>query len=186
MVQPYGVAVDSYGNVYISDHQCHVVMKWIPNVTTGILVAGQLNTGSSTGQLLYRPKCIFLDEVQLTLYVVDFGNDRVQKFFLGTNKTGITVAGGNGVGSGLNQLNGPTGVWISSKDRSIYVNDTYNYRVMKWSVNATQGIIVAGVTGETGSTPLPLDTPGDVALDPTETFIYVADYDNSRVQRFLL
>ncbi len=186
MHQPYGVAVDSHGNIYISDYYCHVVMKWTPNTTTGVLVAGQLNTPGSSSRLFNGPKFIFLDEVQSTLYVTDFFNNRVQKFFLDTNGTGITVAGGNGQGSGLNQLNSPAGIWLSRDDGSIYVSDQNNHRVMKWSVNATQGVIIAGVTGEAGSTSLLLNTPGDVALDPTETFIYVADYGNHRVQRFLL
>ncbi|CAF1216592.1 unnamed protein product [Rotaria sordida] len=183
---PYGVAVDSYGNIYISDFYCHVVTKWAPNATIGIVVAGQLNTAGSSSQLLNGPKFIFLDDVHSTLYVVDYYNNRVQQFLLGTSKTGTTVAGGNGTGSGLNQLKTPAGIWVSGKDRSVYVGDQGNHRVMKWSVNALQGSIVAGVTGVMGSTSLLLNTPGDVALDPTETFIYVADYGNHRVQRFHL
>ncbi|CAF3839185.1 unnamed protein product [Rotaria sp. Silwood1] len=161
-------------------------MKWAPNTTTGMVVAGQLNTAGSSNQLINGPKFIFLDEVHSTVYVVDYYNNRVQKFLLGTNGTGITVAGGNGAGSGLNQLKNAAGIWVSSKDLSLYVGDQGNHRVMKWSVNATQGSIVAGVTGVTGSTSLLLNTPGDVALDSTETFIYVADYGNHRVQRFHL
>ena len=109
----------------------------------------------------------------------------VYKNFLSNgNRTGVTVAGGNGLGTGLHQLQYPTGVSVSRKDGSIFVSDTYNHRVMKWKVNATQGSIIAGITGITGTSPQLLDTPGDIALDPSETFLYVADYGNHRVQRF--
>ncbi|CAF1415635.1 unnamed protein product [Adineta ricciae] len=183
---PYGVAVDKYGNLYISDLSCHVVMKWTPNATAGVVVAGQLNTPGSTSSLLYSPKFIALDEVHSALYVVDYYNYRVQKFLLGVSTVGITVAGGNGYGIGLNQLKNPSGVCVSSKDHSVYVGDQDNHRVVKWLVNATQGSIVAGMTGVAGSTSSLLNTPGDCVLDPTETFLYVADYGNHRVQRFRL
>ncbi|UJR19071.1 hypothetical protein I4U23_022202 [Adineta vaga] len=183
---PYGIAVDRYGNIYISDYYCHVVMKWTPNATTGIVVAGQLGIAGISNNFLSGPKFIFLDEINSALYVTDCTNNRIQKFLLGVSTTGITVAGINGYGSGLSQLKIPAGICVSLKDQSIYVGDQGNHRVMKWKVNATQGSIIAGSTGVTGSTSLLLDTPGDVALDPTETFLYVADYGNHRVQRFRL
>ncbi|CAF1415626.1 unnamed protein product [Adineta ricciae] len=183
---PYGIAVDRYGNIYISDFYCNVVTKWAPNTTAGIVVAGQLNTAGSTSSLLNGPKFIALDEVHSALYVVDYYNCRVQKFLLGVSTVGTTVAGGNGYGTGLNQLKNPSGVCVLLKDQSVYVGDQDNHRVVKWVVNATQGSIVAGVTGVAGNTSSLLNTPGDCAFDPTETFLYVADYGNHRVQRFSL
>ncbi|CAF1173760.1 unnamed protein product [Adineta ricciae] len=183
---PYGIAVDQYGNIYISDFYCNAVTKWAPNTTAGVVVAGQLNTAGSTSSLLNGPKFIALDEVHSALYVVDYYNYRVQKFLLGVSTVGITVAGGNGYGIGLNQLKNPSGVCVSSKDHSVYVGDQGNHRVMKWMINATQGSIVAGVTGVAGSTSSLLNTPGDCAFDAEQTFLYVADYGNHRVQRFTL
>lgn len=183
---PYGVAVDNQGNIYISDYFCHIVTKWTLNSTSSKLVAGQMNTAGSTNRMLYTPRSLFYDENSSTLYVVDSDNHRVQKFSVNGNGTGITVAGGNGQGAGLNQLRRPTGLWVSNKDGSVYVCDTYNHRVMKWKVNATQGLLVAGITGTTGSSAQLLNTPGDIALDPSETYLYVTDYGNHRVQRFRL
>ncbi|CAF1008415.1 unnamed protein product [Adineta steineri] len=45
---------------------------------------------------------------------------------------GITVAGGNGQGAGLNQLNGPDGIYIDD-DKSIYIADSWNDRIVKWN-----------------------------------------------------
>ncbi len=69
----------------------------------------------------------------MALYVADFFNDRVHKFMINGNGTGITVAGGNGAGGngaggngaglGLNQLYRPVGVWVSRKDGSVYVGE---------------------------------------------------------------
>ena len=79
---PYGVAVDGQGNIYVSDFSCHMITKWTVNSTNGILIAGQMNTAGSTNQLLHTPKCIFYDENSSALYVVDYDNHRVQKFFV--------------------------------------------------------------------------------------------------------
>ncbi|CAF0841920.1 unnamed protein product [Adineta steineri] len=106
---------------------------------------------------------------------------------IGSNRTGITVAGGNGAGSNLNQLNDPSGVWVTRNGQTLYIADTNNNRVMRWNLGDTQGSVVAGsATGVAGSTNTLLSSPGDVALDPTETYLYVSDYYNNRVQRFVL
>jgi DNA-binding beta-propeller fold protein YncE len=183
---PNGIAVDRQGNIYVADHGCHMIVKWPPNATTGVLVFGQMNTAGSSNLLLNHPKCIFYDEIANALYVADFTNYRIQKFMINGTGAGVTVAGGYGWGPSLNQLNGPVGVWVSRKDGSIYVSEMYNNRVTKWAVNASQGSIVAGVTQTSGSSSTLLNSPGDIALDPTETYLYVADYSNHRVQRFRL
>jgi sugar lactone lactonase YvrE len=62
---------------------------------------------------------------------------------------------------------------------SVYVADSSNHRVMKWTVNATEGIIVAGGNGN-GSRTDQLTIPGGISVDERET-IYVADELNHRV-----
>ncbi|CAF3801481.1 unnamed protein product [Rotaria sp. Silwood1] len=89
---PWGLAVDASGNVYISDHRNSRVMKWTPGSTTGTLVAGIGNgTVGNGSRELSGPMGIFLDQ-NLTLYIADFYNDRIQKWPLGST-TGTTVAG---------------------------------------------------------------------------------------------
>ena len=53
------------------------------------------------------------------------------------------MAGGNGAGSGLNQLNQPYGIFLDSM-KNIYVADYNNYRIMKWAPGSTSGETVAG------------------------------------------
>lgn len=54
---------------------------------------------------------------------------------------GITVAGGHGPGSGLNQLDHPMGLFIDEHS-TIYIADTHNHRILKWSPGASQGEIL--------------------------------------------
>ena len=57
-----------------------------------------------------------------------------------TNGTeGKAVAGGNGNGTGLHQLNQPTAVVLDTEDGSLIICDSGNRRVVQWSLpNTTQ------------------------------------------------
>jgi sugar lactone lactonase YvrE len=181
----YGVAVDQSGNIYVSQYSCYMVVKWTPNATKGTLVAGQPGISGSTSTTLSYVRYIHLDEDRSALYVSDTGNNRIQKFIIGGNGTGITVAGGAGAGANLNQLKSPAGIRVTSDGQTFYIADYGNNRIMKWVIGASQGVVVAGsASGVAGSTSQLLNGPGGLALDPTETYLYVADNGNHRVQRF--
>ena len=64
---------------------------------------------------------------------------------------GVVVAGGNDRGTNLNQLNGPSGIFVDD-DGSIYISEQVNDRIVKWLPGATAGIVVAGGNGK-GSSP---------------------------------
>ncbi|CAF1981203.1 unnamed protein product, partial [Rotaria magnacalcarata] len=56
---------------------------------------------------------------------------------------GIVVAGGQGAGSALTQLNGPCGLFVDTLG-TVYVTDSGNHRVMRWTQGATQGTVIVG------------------------------------------
>ncbi|CAF2139367.1 unnamed protein product, partial [Rotaria magnacalcarata] len=82
-----------------------------------------------------------MDE-QRYLYVSDVVKHEVRRYQLG-EENGTLVAGGNGEGDELNQLNWPTYLFVD-RDHSVYVSDYSNNRVMKWVDGAKEGIVVAG------------------------------------------
>ncbi|CAF4150867.1 unnamed protein product, partial [Rotaria sp. Silwood2] len=53
-------------------------------------------------------------------------------------QNGTTVSGGNGLDSGLNQLNNPLGLDVND-DQTIYVADLTNHRIIEWKLGATSG-----------------------------------------------
>jgi len=187
LYNPTGVVVDSVGNVYIASYSCNWVQKWAPNATSSTIVAGSSSAvGGSSSQLLYIPYGLALDESNSYLYVADRLNNRIQRFALGSS-TGVTVAGGLTTGTGANQLNHPTTIYISKIDGSLYIVDNGNSRIQKWAINATSGITVAGNPyGISGTTPYLLNHPYSFAFDSTETYLYVSDSSNNRIQRFTL
>ncbi|CAF1562458.1 unnamed protein product, partial [Adineta steineri] len=91
----------------------------------------------------------------------------------------ITVAGGNGQGQKLNQLNGPTGIFID-ENKNVFVADDCNDRIVEWKYNAKQGQIIAGGHGK-GSRLYQLNCPTDVIVDQQNNAIIIADFQNKRV-----
>ena len=90
---PYGVAVDSSGNVYVAD-MVTTVFKNSPATVhssqSGVLKVQLMDNSSS-------PKGVAVDSSG-NVYVADTGNDRIQKFT--SNGTFITKWGSNGNGDG--------------------------------------------------------------------------------------
>ncbi|CAF1402643.1 unnamed protein product [Adineta steineri] len=116
------------------------------------------------------------------LYVSDGVKNEVRRWKMGEyNNEGIVVAGGNGKGDKLNQLDSPNFVFVD-EDQSVYVSDIFNHRVMKWRKDAKEGIIVAGGNGPGGNLNQ-LSSPMAVIVDDFGQ-IYVADCDNHRVMRW--
>ncbi len=180
-----GLAIDSQKTIYLSDQNTARVMKWKQNATYGTLIAGT-NVSGSGSQQLNRPFALYLDELNSYLYITDANNHRIQRYYLGVTTNVTTVAGGNGPGSGTNQLNTPNGVCVSKKTGAIYIADTNNNRIQRWSPGATSGVTIVGIAGTSGTASTLLNRPVVVALSPNETFLYVSDFYNNRVQRFQL
>ncbi|CAF1613200.1 unnamed protein product [Rotaria magnacalcarata] len=212
-----GVYVDNRTqDLYIADNANQRVQRWSANATTGYtvfgsvsnglssilgirfsnaikltVIAGNGTSGSSAG-LLFSPRHIYLDTTGTSLYIPDFGNNRVQLWNMSsigniTNASGITAACGNGAGITSNLLNGPHAVVVSSKNGAVYVSDTLNYRIQRWVVGASTESTIAGDPNVlSGSSSSLLNTPIGLAIDADETHLFVSDMGNNRLQCFLL
>jgi len=113
------------------------------------------------------------------LFVSDWIEDAVKRWRKGEiGGKGTIVAGGNGTGNKLNQLNIPTYIFIS-REETVYVSDQNNHRVMKWLKDANEGIIVAGGQ-EKGNNLNQLSYPQGLVVNEVGD-IYVADYGNNRI-----
>lgn len=120
-------------------------------------------------------KCFYL----LVLVISNMAHSQDSEF--DWNTTGITVAGGNGAGSGQNQLNFPYSVFIDPNN-NLYIADTQNHRIQKWEAGATAVITVAGGNGA-GANGNQLNTPTCVWVDADQN-IYVMDSFNNRIQKW--
>jgi DNA-binding beta-propeller fold protein YncE len=187
---PFGVQFDAHRNLYVSDWMQRVI-RWAPNATIGTIVAGTETAGSDASSF-DLPDIFDLDASGEYVYVADRNNNRIQKWklpFNGSSRAtaGVTVAGGNGAGNLPNQLNSPHSVCLSKKTGAIYIADSGNNRVQRWQMGATEGVTIAGSPqGVSSAGPAEFYYPEGVFLDANETYLYVADQGNNRVQRFTL
>ena len=111
------------------------------------------------------------------LYVSDWKTNEVKRWKKGEKHVTV-VAGGNGNGNDLNQLNNPTFIYVDEND-SLYVSDSKNHRVVQWNVDAKEGFVVAGGNGQ-GNGLEQLSEPQGVVVDRMGR-IYVADSYNHRI-----
>ncbi|CAF1204700.1 unnamed protein product [Adineta steineri] len=95
----------------------------------------------------------------------------------------ITVAGGNGKGQELNQLQCSLGIFID-KTKNIFIADFWNHRIVEWKCNAKQGQIIAGGNGK-GNRMDQLNRPTDVIVDQRNHSIIIADSLNRRVIQWM-
>ncbi|CAF1066075.1 unnamed protein product [Adineta steineri] len=95
----------------------------------------------------------------------------------------ITVAGGNGQGRQLNQLNYPLGIFIDEK-KNIFVAGNESDDIVEWKYNAKEGQIIAGGNGY-GNRMDQLNWPTNVIVDPQSHSIIIAEFWNSRVIQWL-
>ncbi|CAF4208541.1 unnamed protein product [Adineta steineri] len=114
------------------------------------------------------------------LYVSDWKKNEVRRWKQG-EREGTIVAGGNGEGNYLNQLDCPSYIFVD-QDHSVYVSDRHNKRVMKWMKGAKEGIVVAGGKGQENSL-TQLSNPQGVIVDHLGN-VYVADYFSHRIMRW--
>ncbi|CAF1344141.1 unnamed protein product [Rotaria sordida] len=145
----------------------------------GRVVRWSRRSGTTQGEILIdNINCwgLAMDD-QRYLYISDYDKHEVKRYQIG-DMNGTIVAGGNGKGAGLNQLNWPTYIFVDQQ-QTIYVSDNNNHRVMKWNKGAKEGIVVAGGQGG-GNALTQLSNPQGLFVDTLGT-IYVADWGNHRV-----
>ena len=174
-----GLYVDTNNTIYCSmDGQQRVIAKSL-NITSNATttVAGTGTGGSASNQFMY-PNGIVID-LNYTLYVADWGNNRVQRFWRG-QLIATTVAGTGAAGTIT--LSGPTGVMVDSLGY-LYIADYGNGRIVGQGPFGFRCVV--GCSGSTGSASNQLYQPQNLGFDYSGN-IYVADSGNSRIQRYLL
>ncbi|MCS6773586.1 MAG: TIGR03663 family protein [Anaerolineae bacterium] len=123
---PWGIAVDRAGNIYVADTFNHRVQKFTPEGVF-LLSWGQPGVSNEPGEgkrtLFFGPRGIAFDR-QGRVLVTDTGNKRVQVF--DTEGNFLTQFGAPGDEPG--QFNEPVGIAVDERGL-IYVADVWNRRV---------------------------------------------------------
>ncbi|CAF1340574.1 unnamed protein product [Adineta ricciae] len=160
----WGLAMDTNGNIFVSDYEKNEIRKWKKGKINGILVAGGNGNGNKLNQF-NGPTYIFIDSED-SIYVADNFNHRIMKWEKNARQ-GIVVAGGNDFVDQFHQ---------------IFIADWGNHRIMKWIEGDNKGSVVVGGNGN-GKESNQLAYPTGLAFDQQGN-LYVADSLNYRIQLY--
>jgi len=167
--EPYGVAIDSSGYVYVGDHKNNRIQKFTSN---GGYETKWGSYGSGNVQFIH-PVGTAVDNSGY-VYVADEENHRIQKF----TSDGSYVTKWGRYGSGNGEFKEPWGL-VADMSVYIYVTDRLNHRIQKFTSDGTY------VTqwGSQGSGNGQFDNPHGIAVDEAG-YVYVVDTHNYRIQKF--
>ena len=146
---PYGLALDSSGNLYIADLGNARIRRITPSglISTvaggGSLAAGGANEGSNASLVAFKsPRNIAINDAGI-LYISDFGAHRVYRMALDGTLTTIAGTGYPGYsGDGpapFTQLNYPTAV-AADHSGNVYIADSGNHLIRRVRVGQLTSI----------------------------------------------
>ncbi|MFE3375989.1 NHL domain-containing protein [Streptomyces anulatus] len=192
--RPYGIAVDSAGSVYFSDHSNHRIRRITTdgkiNTVAGAAAGFRGDAGPAVSAQLNGPREVAVDRAG-AVYVADSSNHRVRKITADgqiSTVAGSGVAGFSGDGGPATaaRLNLPMGVAVDSAG-ALYVCDYHNQRVRKITANGqistVAGSGVAGFAGDGGPAVIAqLRNPYAVVVN-SDGELFIADSSNHRVRK---
>jgi sugar lactone lactonase YvrE len=199
---PEGIAVDSSNPlnkvVYVIDGKNHRIQKF----TSDGMYLGQWGSfGQGEGQFI-QPRDIAIDtsdSLNKVVYVVDSNNDRIQKFYDDGTYIGQLGYPNDGIGENFGEFRMPSGIAVDSSG-SVYVSESYSthgpQRIQKFTSNGDFVTAWGSYCDISNSFSCNTNAPGakergdgqfnrpiGIAID-SSGFIYVADTDNHRIQKF--
>jgi trimeric autotransporter adhesin len=188
---PFGVAVDTFGNLYIADELNQRIRRVSPSgiisTVAGNGVAGFSGDGGpATDAELNNPLGVSVDSAG-NIYIADSSNNRIRE--VSPNGIISTVAGA-GVGipgdDTYTGLNGPSSMALDAAG-NLYIADRDNMRVEKVTpggiITTVAGNGTQGSSGDGGpAASAQLYLPTGVTLD-TAGNLYIADFANGRIRK---
>jgi signal transduction histidine kinase/sugar lactone lactonase YvrE len=153
-LRPAGVAVGADGSIYVADHFNDRIVKFN---SEGHFQAA---LGTLPEVQVRRPEGLALDR-DGNLWVADYGRDRVVK--LSASDGHLLIALGTR-GSASGEFSGPKGVAVDPTSGRLFVADTGNGRVQRFTADGTFEVQWPLPEARPASTPTPTTTP---AATPT-------------------
>ncbi len=179
--QPSGLALDSAGNLYISDSNNNRIRRVGSDGTIATIAGSSTRAGfGGDGSLaayaqLSQPRGLAFDRAG-NLYVADTGNNRIRR----VNKAGFIES------LPVLDLSAPHGVAIDSDD-SVIIIDTGNNRVRRWRPNGTvlplAGTGRAEFSGDGGPASQAALASPSAALPLADGTVLIADWGNNRIRK---
>ncbi len=188
---PFGIAIDTFGNVYMADDGNHNIRKIIGNTVyhlTGSIngISGSIDGISSNASFSF-PSGIAIDANGI-IYVADRGNNKIRKVV----SNGVTTYAGSGTGfadgpASTAQFSSPWGV-TTDAEGNVYVADGNNQRIRKITTTGVVSTIAGSSTqgsADSIGTMATFNNPYALTIDESDN-IYVADYGNHKIRKITI
>jgi sugar lactone lactonase YvrE len=187
--QPWDIAVDASGNLYVADFNNHKIRKiTIAGVVSTF--AGSGTTGSSdatgTAATFFRPTGITFDNSG-TMYVVDSGNHKIRKI----TTTGVVSTLAGSTTSGSNDGSGTSAQFFNPYDLAVdasgtvYVTDFGNHKIRMITaagvVSTFAGASTFGSNDGSG-TSAQFSRPAGITIDAAG-ILYIGDRENHKIRK---
>ena len=194
--QPWGVAADGAGSVYVADTLNQTIRKITPGgtVTTLAGVAGSpgFADGPASTAQFSRPTGVAVNGAGTVVYVADFNNHLIRQISGGVVSTlagSVSVSGTNDATGTAAQFHNPFGVALNGAGTLVYVADMNNQTIRAITVPGGAVTTLAGAPTLAGSvdganSAARFNTPRGLALDGSGN-LYVADAGNLTVRKIL-
>jgi len=169
---PYGVGVDSSGNVYVADNWNNRIQKFS---STGGFITKWWTNDTVDFEESESPIGVAVD-LSGYVYVTDWTNfidNRIQKF----NSSGSFITKWSPTASWYGRYTA-AGIAVDSSG-NVYVADPTGHQIRKYNSNGTE---LMG-WGWYGSQDGQFKSPQGVTVD-SSGYVYVADTNNNRIQKF--
>jgi DNA-binding beta-propeller fold protein YncE len=196
--EPYGIAIDHNGNIYVADRHNHCVRRIdaVSGILTTFAGTGEAgysgDGGPATRACLVEPNGLGLDPSQRHLYIADVADHRVRVVdlatgtiatFAGTGEAAHTGDGGPPIAAGVF---GARAVKVGV-DRTVYILERQGSTLR--AVDPGTGIIstvagtgARGYSGDGGPAEAAVfDAPKELALDPGGD-ILIVDTENHAIR----
>ena len=183
---PWGVAVDSSGNVYVADAGSSLIRKVSPaGVVTTLAGSGSWGStdGTGTAASFDFPTGVAVD-ASGNVYVADCNNRKIRMVSPAGVVTTLAGSGSQGSTDGTGtaaSFNSPTGVAVDASG-NVYVAGNYSVR----KINPAGVVTTLAGSGSAGSidgtgTAASFNWPNGVAVDASGD-VYVADSTNNKIR----
>ncbi|PRX59211.1 DNA-binding beta-propeller fold protein YncE [Cohnella sp. SGD-V74] len=177
---PTGIALDSIGNVYVTDSVNHRVQKLTVS-TNGWSEWKKSGAGSGIGLGEFDSPFGIAVDGNGNMYVADSTNNRIQKLEAATDTWSQWSAMVSGSGSLPGEFHFPFGIAVGGNG-DVYVTDGGNNRIQKLTLSANAWNEWGKAGGDSGTDLGEFTAPLGVAVDGDEN-VYVADFGNHRIQK---
>jgi len=195
---PYGVAADTNGNLYVADTANHTIREvtpvgtnWVVTTLAGLAGSAGTNDGTGNAARFNGPGGVAVD-TKGNVYVADTANHTIRKVTpTGTNWVVTTLAGlggsagsANGTGSAA-RFHTPYGITVDTQG-NIYVTEIGNATIRNVTsagvVNTWAGLAGSRGTNDGTASAARFQMPCGVTVDSARN-LYVADYFNNTIRK---